>query len=224
MALAHLVRSDFLYSVHFQVESRNGSYVLLDNGAFEDSMVGIDELVNVAEEIEATEMVLPDSIGDGKATVRAVTDALEYVVSRGHHKYHRLMAVAQGADLYEWSMCAEQLLDIPEIDTLGIPKKLLTDVGPNARARALQLVKNRLNGRKTHLLGCGENPAEPRRVNNEHPGVVRGVDSSIAYVYSVEYKRVREGLRPDYTIDFVEPATCDSRLLRVNMFEWEGIE
>lgn len=71
MCLAHLMDRP-AYRDFFREQSRKGFFVLMDNGVVEtNEPLKMEELIEIAEDIGATEMVLPDAIRDkiGRAHV-----------------------------------------------------------------------------------------------------------------------------------------------------------
>lgn len=231
MALAHVILSDEKYRDFY--ENRRLSkvdYIILDNGAYEDQRVPFHKLYKLANTLQVNELVMPDVLGDKQKTLDVWLDAYQTVVD--HHRKTRtrfpthLMSVPQGKDIDEWIECAIRMVNVGLVDVLGVPKLLLEYEGPQSRINAITRLKEAIPREafpQMHLLGCGKHPEEPAWAYNEHPDVVRSVDSSIAYVYTVNGLKITEGSRPKKTIDFENPADCDIQLLIENMNEWEEV-
>lgn len=117
--------------------SRRDSYKILDNGCYElDKSISLDELFECAEHINASEIILPDSMGKFQETLKLTTDALEYAYSRGIKKY-QYMGVIQGTTWDEYMACASLFLSIREITCIGIPKKFMRNSCGSDREAAL---------------------------------------------------------------------------------------
>jgi len=221
MVLAHLVGTDKTYTDFFKnleykephygiVTSYPKHYKILDNSVIEGQQVSIEELCKKAVMIDAQEIILPDVLKDSKATLKTSYEAYLYV--KQHYPWLNMMAVPQGKDLTDWSVCAREMLRW-DIQAIGVPKLLTKDNGLNARIFALQSLItigdwNHQGPADVHLLGCGETPLELTLISNlirseTIPDMVRSCDSAIAYVYSKAGKLISEGARPaNVNIDF----------------------
>jgi|SRR5688572_14195290 len=151
-------------------------FLIVDNGAAEGAPVTTDKLLSVAASFGADEIVVPDVIGDWKATVKAAYAFLNEIgdFSTG------LMFVAQGKTMEEVMLSIEAALDMRPF-TIGIPRHLVTTIGPNARVNVLEHIEERYGRIPVHLLGTSKSwVAEILRIAKTHPWV-RGVDTSMPY-------------------------------------------
>ena len=107
------------------------------------------------------------------------------------------MAVAQGRNLQEWYDCYQKLLNIPEIDVIGIPK-VLAKMHPAGRPGVVNDLCD-LNKKPHHLLGLWYSFEELDRY--EHPEKIRSVDT-VLLAYMAKYNLAYGSVRPDgFTID-----------------------
>lgn len=142
------------------------SYKILDNGCYENSMVNLDVLFAQAEKIGATEIILPDIMGDFYGTLRATTDALEWAAMHGKTGQYKFMAVCQGRTWDEYEACVQLFKGINEISCFGLPKKFCREAytehagEPVAGQREASLARVRfaenvaqITRKDIHLLG-----------------------------------------------------------------------
>ena len=222
MALAHLVGKDKQYTTFFENQAYHGRFVILDNGVIETGKpMSIQEIVQKANLIGASELILPDTLDDTEATLDAACEAIPY--ARQYFK-GKLMGVPQGKTLEEWFECAIMMLSL-DIDTIGIPKRLVKIGGRDARLDVLQRLGWSLRGREVHLLGCWENPIEVAMINKAAVAKqivpIRGVDSCIPYVYARDNMLISQGPRPSGAVDF-SAHDADLGKLKINMDTWQN--
>lgn len=215
MALAHLVR-DPEYAAFYRIQSALGNYVLLDNGVVETGTpMGIHELLETAESIKATEIILPDVIGDAETTLLQARECIPLAQSRGL----KVLAVPQGRTPSEWAACLRELLSWYEVNTIGISR-----FSPVPRLEALWLVPElRASNKEIHLLGCGGDPEqEVRAIEWAFPGRIRGVDSGVASFYTKGWEVMLPGKpRPQVEVDFANDVLNEG-LLRENIQIWRN--
>jgi len=224
LALAHLIgKAGFERYTDFykQVGKDPEKFLIMDNGLIEGDPRPMDELMDKAYLINATEIVLPDAFQNKDETLREAHDAmnLKYSITAAF----RLMAVPQGRTYEEWLECAKEMLTWP-IDTIAIPKIVTKMAGRDGRLQALIDIQDMLADRDVHLLGCWESPLELKVIENyTRQGKikpVRGVDSAIAYVYARAGLRMAEAERPAGAIDF-NADDADVIKLMYNIVQWK---
>jgi len=222
MALAHLVGRDRVYTEFFTRMSNEGKFVMLDNGVIEAGVpMNIKDIVTKSKLIGASEVILPDTLDDAEATLNAACEAIPYA-----RKYYagRLMGVPQGKTLDDWVDCAKAMLEL-DVDTIGIPKRLVSIGGRDARYDVLGRLGWLLRGREVHLLGCWETPIECSLIEKASKAKqivpVRGVDSCIPYVYAREDMYISQGPRPSGAVDFSAKDAVMGKLLH-NIEMWEA--
>lgn len=220
MCLAHLVRDDLTYRDWFRARSLGGDFVLMDNGVVErGTPLPMDEILKLADEVRATEIVLPDRICDSVTTLRLAETALKAAAGHGA----RLMAVPQGTSLNEWRECLREMLTWP-IQSLGI-SRFTHRWSPDHRLHLLQNAPEMgemwTSRRAIHLLGSQYGPREVREIEAELPGRVRSIDSSFPTLYAQLGWSISCG-RPKPTVEFDPHARLDEALLSANVRLWRA--
>jgi hypothetical protein len=245
MALAHLIgKAGFEdYTTFYELKGRqNDKFLIMDNGLIEGDPRPIEEIVDKAEKLHASELVLPDVFRDRNATWRAVNKALVYLHNKGKFDM-RVMAVAQGNTYEEWLESARELLKLP-INTLGIPKVLtklphykISSGGHISfekdgywlqRLEAIRALREELDAAdvEIHLLGCWDTPLEAKRIANDvatgNCHEVRGIDSAIPWVYASAGMKMSEGERPVGPVHFdATNLDADDLTLKYNIHMWQ---
>lgn len=221
LCLAHLMK-DEEYKAFFKRKAGEGCFVMMDNGVVETGVpMPIERLVKIAKEVGVSEMVLPDSIYDHDKTLEMGKSALEYLhEDKDMWGKVSIMAVPQGKDPDEWVDCARKMLDWPlYINTIGI-SKFVSAYFPN-RYRALTAAPFLIESeRSVHLLGCPGDPNEVALVEEMLHGLVRGVDSGIAAMFTkagvlMNGVNKRPKIELDFSNDSLQPD-----LLACNVSFW----
>lgn len=190
MALAQWVRDHSVYQTQIQkpvpsVRGPEAPYLLMDCGTFEDQQLPGPELQAAAEEINATEIILPDVLGDPEETLSRSAKALKHIHAR------RVMFVPQGRTLESWKKCLEAWIAYWEAShlssecslALGISSlRQVTGTAPQvgSRRRLIEIASS--YNYSVHLLGL----TDPKEfVTNELSVArelrVRGMDTSTAF-------------------------------------------
>ncbi len=224
LCLAHLLHSDPEYANFFKEQSRRGSYVIMDNGVVETGeAMPIEELMELADCVEASEIILPDVLRDKDATLGLSEGALIY--AQNHGWCGSIMAVPQGNTPEEWKECLEVMVTWP-VTAIGISRFLVPEVYPN-RAEALRDAYDQLTwmDKCYHLLGCPGHPQEIWDAYKVLPQSVRGTDSGIAAIYTEAGLLAEEGHgKPDVELNFSAGdgyAEYDADLLMRNYAWWK---
>lgn len=197
MFLTHLVEK---YPMYATTAAEVSGYKILDNSLIElGGSVSIERVISAANRIDADEIILPDVFQDGPGTLQAVCEALktlEKIYPQRNWPY-KLMAVAHGRDEEEWLACYQKLLDMHDIDVVGIPK-VLAKMHPQGRP---YFVNNfcKLNIKPHHLLGLWYSMSEFVEYNNLES--IRSCDS-VLLGYMAKNHLSYYGTRPDgFTVD-----------------------
>lgn len=202
MCLAHLLcREGMDAYTEFFMTRPESDYVIMDNGVIEGDPRPIEELIEKAAKVNASEMILPDVFRNKEQTLNAIEDAMRKMPE--HHP--KLMAVPQGNTMSEWLDCASEIVgNYRQIDTVGIPKVLVDIAGRDGRIFALAELQKRcpiIKHKEIHLLGCWKTPLEILMVDKaSRQGFipkVRGVDSALPYVYTRAHMLMDSDDRPD---------------------------
>lgn len=110
------------YIEFFQEKQEQGYFVLMDNGAAEQSSVNMEELVKLVALIKPTEVVAPDVLYDANKTVHNLNLFLQLMTSKDLIKQTRVMAVPQGMDSIQWVACYMHMLNNSLVSTVGLSK------------------------------------------------------------------------------------------------------
>lgn len=199
MSLTHLILEDPRgpYAQYYREQKQKGRFVILDNSAFELEQAGgglnPDPVLDAAAITNPSEVIATDVLFDGEATIQSTQDFIRRMRARGVLGKYRVMGVVQGENMDEWWGCLEQLLNMPEVDTIGlsklsVPISYLGEKASNgncARSRIMitEMMEKRCKLLKdVHLLG-GDNwlPWELKQ-QTTYPWI-RSNDSSAAVWY-----------------------------------------
>jgi hypothetical protein len=216
MCLAHLLDDD-KYMGFFREKSRRGDSVIMDNGVVETGLpMEASVLFELAEKVEATELILPDALNDSAKTLTLGAEAIgNWYGDVG------LLAVPQGETLKEWRSCMLEMLSWP-IMTIGISKftaKFLPTRLEVLKA-APELIESKID---IHLLGCVSISNEIAEIEEAFPRRVKGVDSGIAAIAAQAGKAlesVPRGQRVNVELDFFNP-WLSAPLLDANIDFWK---
>lgn len=227
MSLAHLIKQDFDYLMYYRRMVAAGRYVLMDNGAAENSQLSLDDLYDCWDQLRPSELVLPDTLCDKESTLNKTKKGIEFFREKG--VYCNFMAVPQGSTLEEWKSCAEELIQMPEVHCLGVSKFLTIETGdPNVRYKAVEYIAhlreeyNRPDV-EVHLLGCDAGPSEPAAIFKDFD-FVRGCDTALAYIYAQAQIGLEPGSkRPRGEMSFLENTLTSTDLLVEAMNRFDDI-
>ncbi len=202
MALTHLVENNEVYKMWLK---RYDGYIILDNSIVElGGAVSLNRLCDAAEEIQADEIILPDVMEDGPATVALVKKNIAGLYKRyGKTWPFKIQAVVQGKTPEEIEHCFCDLANIPEVDVLGIPKHFAFK---HSRGRVGFEYLWEDCKKEIHLLGLAQSFTELAQYAD--PEAIRSCDTSLMTVLLKEGKRVgqeRSALgKIDFLKDFIE--------------------
>ena len=222
MCLANIAIKNGDYAKHFKELVKNKQFVLMDNGAAEGDQLHIDDLIKCYQDVQPSEVVLPDTLCNGTDTIQKSKLALKEICEfyDGAVPF-TFMAVPQGKTLEEWKECAEEMVRWPEIKAIGVSKFLPMHLKDNrARVSACFVLddlftKYRRYDIEVHLLGCSESPMTINSIHNLFP-FVRGCDSAYAYICTQANVPIYDStVRPTGEIDFIGGADFDK--LEANM-------
>lgn len=184
LALAQI--TNYLYIETYVEASKRGDYVVIDNGANEGVPVGDLYLLHQARKFHADEIVAPDVLRDGVATVRRTQQFFRNAKEVGQeYKGYNYMAVAQGRSIVEVQDCIFDLAQIEYITCIGLPRHLLTTLS-NATTRlflADWINKEYGNKFEIHFLGVDAQRL-PEISAAAQKLYVRSVDSSVPFNYA----------------------------------------
>lgn len=150
MLLAHLSMKHPEYRKYYK---SSNNYKIMDNSIIEmGSAFSIEKLIFEAERCDVQEIILPDAFEDGDTTFDLVNDAISYLREHNLIGKFKLMAVCHGKHLDEFLQNFNKLNNIPEIDTIGIPKATCKWIGTRAWLGFSDVIMK--CNKEIHLLGC----------------------------------------------------------------------
>jgi hypothetical protein len=123
------------YQKYFKMFSHDlGTFVMLDNGAFEGNQLTDSDLLNMAAEYAVDEVAIPDVLGDANATLFQLEKFVSVYKHPSHsrHRVPRLLAIVQGQTFEECAYCIDTFAFDKYtnlIATIGIPKHLRKTTG-----------------------------------------------------------------------------------------------
>jgi hypothetical protein len=201
----------------------NSAHVILDNGVAEGYRTDFAHLLHIARVLNASEVVLPDILRDGDATLEASADAF-YEAFRVRQAF-RFMLVCQGTTVVECASTAERAMhSFPGIiGSFGVPRHILS-LRPTARLEIVQRLWGMFPRIPIHLLGTyPAYPGELKEFGHTYRSIgVRGVDTSLAWAatrqdlvlgsHSLDYNTIIERQSVD---EFRTHIPTDDEVLRL---------
>jgi hypothetical protein len=161
--------------------------VIMDNSVIElGNAVDLDIIKSACIAVEATTVVLPDVLLDGKATVESCSRALmtwpqAFADIFGNTKYDSpmqrrgFMYVPQGKTIGEWAASAQALANHPDINFWGIPRNIVALHG--SRRDAIEIAHALNPHRRIHMLGFSDNLCDDVVCARDRR--VEGIDSAV---------------------------------------------
>lgn len=232
LALPHIGNKQYI--MHYQELADRDDYIILDNGVAEGWEIAPKALHEFAKYIGAREIVLPDVMGDLKATLASVEKTLSSEsIDPDRFAY---MGVLQGSNEDEFKECVEEWLDKTEIKVLGLPRHMLKTCGlvTSRIMLAKWIIEQFGDSFELHFLGMdGNYPLEAellgRAFNSYEHYMVRGLDTSMPFNYAFAKETFLQYGQPtsrpvDY-FDLPEDAFPE-RILKSNIFtlqNWLGV-
>jgi hypothetical protein len=117
---AQRVLADPDYRHFFRKEADGGAEIIVDNGVFDlGRALPAPLLVEAAHSVHAREIILPDVMGQGLATVKAGEEAARRILDLADDI--RLCAVLHAADDTEWLHVYEHFVTSPRIGAIALP-------------------------------------------------------------------------------------------------------
>lgn len=165
--------------------SEKNRFKILDNGLYEKrEACSVDWLLETARKLHVDEVIVPDVLYNAESTVKSAESFFNSISQKETDEFN-WMAVPQGKTARDWLVCHKALVEMPDINTIGLSKLSIPECFGGSvrksRKRCFASIDDywefKLTIRKTyHCLGLG-NPIEV----SEMPSWVRSCDSSIAY-------------------------------------------
>ena len=190
--LPHLFRHQ-KYRDFYRTRSKEGDFVIRDHGAAEGLEYGAKHLLTRAGDMNVTEVVVPDTIGDANDTL-----AKAQYFARYAQPEFQYMFVLQGSTSEEVMFCLRALDNgnsFSYITTIGIPRHLYSIDKHFRSTLAEVLLRESFDARyDIHFLGASRWAKEVKYISHlteGHPGF-RGIDTSLPIYMGLEGRRVWE--------------------------------
>lgn len=117
---AQRVLADSAYRTFFHREAERGAEIILDNGVFDlGHALSAADLVAAARAVDAREIILPDVMRDGPATIKASDTAAREISDLSDD--FRLCAVVHAADDQEWLRCYDHFASSDYVGAIAMP-------------------------------------------------------------------------------------------------------
>ncbi|MEU6230532.1 hypothetical protein [Streptomyces sp. NPDC047042] len=117
---AQRVLTDPAYRAFFGREAERGAEIIVDNGVFDlGRALPATNLIAAARAVGAREIILPDVMRDGLATIKASDEAAREI--RDLSDDFRLCAVVHAADDEEWLRCYDHFASSDYVDAIALP-------------------------------------------------------------------------------------------------------
>lgn len=185
------------YANYFKIAASKGRFIILDNGLFENALLGTDDLIRVINKIQPTVFITPDEWNNRSITY---TNALKW--STTWRKYIspqvELMGVIQASTLEEAALLYRQYVElgfkyISFNHSLQLYKQLFPSFHPLlaqtlGRAYLINYLKEKCIFNYTiyhHLLGCSL--LQELAFYDEHSGI-NSIDTSNPITLAYEGK------------------------------------
>ena len=191
--LAHLIGHDEEYTDYYTKKCKEATFSILDNSAFElGKSVDFEVLIEAAELVKPTHVVVPDWVNDCDKTLEFLKAFLSFLEHRYGNLYSvpfKLITVIQGKNMGELYKCLNEITyqkkKCPAIDIVAMPFDTIpgTDYH-NIRYIVFQHMKAVIkdNYLKVHLLGL-QNYSEYQLYTAEDKELIWSVDSSAPIIY-----------------------------------------
>jgi hypothetical protein len=188
MSLAHMVADEEYRRVYSGLSTKR--FLMLDNGEAEGAQVSPERLMTVATTLGADEVVLPDVIGDGTATVDRVKKFLLNL--QGPVDSFKFMAVAQGLSSVTVKRTIEAFAELEPITTIGIPRWLVNPDRYSIRIDIAGWIAEKYPERfQVHFLGTSVEWVREIYFAAKYQVPVRSVDTSMPFNYAIANCRLQ---------------------------------
>lgn len=219
MTLAQLLQNNAEYKNYYKKESKKEKFIIMDNGAFEGEDLTNEQLYELSQEFNPSEIVLKDILMGGEDSFKETVNSFNYFKNKRVKK--RLMGVPQGKTLREWKKNAKKIIELG-VDTVGIPRVLLK-FGDDARLKASEFIRKKNLCVDIHLLGAGNDFEETLRVLEKVN--IRSADTSLTYLLSKQKLRPSlKEVRPEKGIDFNEEVAGENKFEEYKLFVNKAME
>lgn len=155
------------YRNFFKARVAEGAWVTLDNGAGDHETVTREQVLEIARDLQPSELIPLDILFDGEKTYENLVWTIREMAKDPLLKDIEIFAVPQGKNFDEWLDLYDTLLFTPEVKTIGMSKLAIPfimsgskggDVGiARDRNKLFDILKeNNMLEKPLHFLGAGE--------------------------------------------------------------------
>lgn len=117
---AQRVLADAAYRAFFHREAQRGAEIIVDNGVFDlGHALPAADLIAAARIVDAREIILPDVMRDGLATIKASDEAAREILDLSDE--FRLCVVLHAADDQEWLRCYDYFASSDYVGAIALP-------------------------------------------------------------------------------------------------------
>lgn len=180
LLLGQKLVTDLKYLEWAEMRHYQGDFLIVDNGAAEPEQerVPFENILKVALNIYADEIVVPDVIRNSELTLEMARHWGPTI------PLNKRLIIPQGRDLEEWKSCFLELKHLLSFVAVGIPKHAETFKG--GRAAILMWLHEADFCRRSniHLFGCHTDPLEEIRQAIRICPEIRGIDTGAAVAYA----------------------------------------
>jgi hypothetical protein len=175
----HLIVPD---SYSEEVANYNG-YVILDNGAAEKNLKGLNWLDRACDTGLFNEVVSIDKLGDCEFSIEGAK-SMELISNK--YPDMSIMGVVQGDSMAKVVKCLTAYQHMEHIDVIGLPRVLNEQFGPQSRLRLAEAIQNDPDFNKPiHCLGAWYGFSEEIKYLSDIESV-RSMDSSLPFVLGLQ--------------------------------------
>jgi hypothetical protein len=203
-----------------------GSYVIMDNGMFEDGMMSNENLIELIAKWQPDELILPDIEGNMEATLTrtaAFLNILDSVRLPVRPTPQIVIQIAEQKEVPEFIDRALQLQSeyygMPGAFTFGIPRRLVEKFGPFIRKNIVDFLFQLAPDNEIHLLGYPRNADNPDSFNELKTLApnVRSIDTSAPFVWAVANATMSNPTPFDRLDDYFGTIGLDEGLVKANI-------
>lgn len=187
---AHTVYGNMRMTEWFLLRRTWGHEIILDNGTIELGKPDVNKLIEVADRIHPTTIVVPDMYRDMEMTLLLLEKWADHL----KRLCERLMVVPHGRVFDEWALCfhtmrSSRLLHGHDV-VYGLPK-VLDSYMPGGRIEAVKLLVKSYGIRqdRIHLLGVWNSLDGVSAILKEFPYIL-GYDSTLPVAAGLQQQRL----------------------------------
>lgn len=185
LVLPHLLQNEDYAEFYSEVFG----HVILDNGMAEGVAFDWHNLMSAAEMLGADEIVIPDHLGDGEATIER-TKAFHNIAKQ--HPEFKYIGVVQGRDSHEIVKCLTYMALQDWISVVALPR-CLNVLGGKMRITILSHFADTITEgfEAVHCLGMSKYMDEP--LDLAECDLVRGMDTSLPFTMAIAERLIKSG-------------------------------